>query len=109
MKVMTHKQPELAKAHFAGLLKQERAAQTPPVQQWFNVAQYRPAQFASSESAMGILDLLGFGEEMVRPEPSGWGTGLGRMYPCGPRQRGLNHFLRSIWPTSLKILASNLG
>ena len=88
MKVITHKQPELAKAHFAGLLKKDGAAETLPVQQWLNVAQYRPAQFASSESAMGILDLLGFGEEMVRPEPSGWGTGLGRMYPCGPRQRG---------------------
>ena len=71
MKVITYKRLELAKAHLAGLLKKDGAAQTLTVQQWLDAAQYRPAQFASSLSALEILDLLGFGEEMVRPETSG--------------------------------------
>lgn len=68
MKVITHKRLELAKVHLAGLLKKDGAAQTLTVQQWLDAAQYRPAQFASSLPALEILDLLGFGEEMVQPE-----------------------------------------
>jgi len=71
MKVITQKRFELAKAHLARLLKQDGAVQTLTVQQWLDAAQYRPAQFASSLSALEILDLLGFGEEMVPPEAAG--------------------------------------
>jgi hypothetical protein len=67
MKVITHKRLELAKEHLAGLLKKDGAAQTLTVQQWLDAAQYRPAQFASSLPALEILELLGFGEEMVQP------------------------------------------
>lgn len=71
MKIITQKQLALAKAHLAGLLKQDGAAQTLTVQQWLDAAQYRPAQFAASLSALEILDLLGFGEEMVQPKAAG--------------------------------------
>ena len=71
MKIITQKQLALAKAHLAELLKRDGAAQTLTVQQWLDAAQYRPAQFASSLSALEILDLLGFGEEMVQPEAAG--------------------------------------
>ena len=66
MKIITRKRLELAKAHLAALLKKDGASQTCTVQQWLDAAQYRPAQFASSLSALEILDLLGFGDELVR-------------------------------------------
>lgn len=68
MKVITHKRLELAKEHLTELLKKDGAEQTLTVQQWLDAAQYRPAQFASSLPALEILELLGFGEEMVHPE-----------------------------------------
>lgn len=68
MKVITQKRLELAKERLAELLKQDGAAQTLSVQQWLDTAQYRPAQFSSSLPALEILQLLGFGDEMVQPE-----------------------------------------
>jgi hypothetical protein len=71
MKVITHKQMDLAIEHLAGLLKKDGASQTLTVQEWLDAAQFRPAQFPSSLPALEILGLLGFGDEMVKPEPSG--------------------------------------
>jgi hypothetical protein len=71
MKVITHKQMKLAIEHLAGLLKKDGASQTLTVQEWLDAAQFRPAQFPSSLPALEILGLLGFGDELVRPETSG--------------------------------------
>lgn len=71
MKVITHKQMELAIQHLAGLLKNDGASQTLTVQEWLDAAQFHPAQFPSSLHALEILGLLGFGDEMVQPETSG--------------------------------------
>jgi len=68
MKVITHKRLELAKEYLAGLLKKDGSSQTLTVQQWLDAAQYRPAQFSSSLPALEILQLLGFGDEIVQPE-----------------------------------------
>jgi len=68
MKVITHKQTKAAVEHLAELLKKDGASQTLTVQAWLDAAQFRPAQFPSSLAALEILGLLGFGDEMVRPE-----------------------------------------
>ena len=47
------------------------ASETPTVQEWLDAAQPQPGQFPSSLPALEILELLGFGDEMVRPEASG--------------------------------------
>ena len=69
MKVITQKQMKLAIEHIAGLLKKDGANETLTVQEWLDVAQVRPAQFPSSLPALEILELLGFGDELVRAEP----------------------------------------
>ncbi|SPE61687.1 hypothetical protein SBV1_740019 [Verrucomicrobia bacterium] len=71
MKVISRKQRELAIEHLAGLLQKDGASQTLSVQEWLDTAQFRPAQFPTSLHALEILGLLGFGDEMVRPETSG--------------------------------------
>ena len=71
MKVITHKQTKVAVEHLAELLKKDGASQTLTVQAWLDAAQFHPAQFPSSLPALEILGLLGFGDEMVRPETLG--------------------------------------
>ncbi len=71
MKVITQKQMKLAMEHVAELLKKDGETQTLTVQEWLDAAQFRPAQFASSLPALEILDLLGFGDVVVKAEPLG--------------------------------------
>jgi hypothetical protein len=66
MKIITHKQRELAMNHVAELLKKDGWSETMTVQQWLDHAEYRPAQFQSSMQALEVLGLLGFGEDQVR-------------------------------------------
>jgi hypothetical protein len=68
MKVITQKQMKSAIECLAGRLKEDGATQTMTVQEWLDVAQFRPAQFPCSLPALEILGLLGFGDEMVRAE-----------------------------------------
>ncbi|MEI6783355.1 MAG: hypothetical protein WCQ21_20820 [Verrucomicrobiota bacterium] len=71
MKVITHKQMKLAIERVAGLLKDDGATQSMTVQEWLDVAQFRPAQFPCSLPALEILGLLGFGDEQVQAEAVG--------------------------------------
>jgi len=71
MKVVTQKHTQLAVEHLAGLLKRDGATQTLTVQEWLDVAQFKPAQFPCSLPALEVLGLLGFGGEMVRPQALG--------------------------------------
>lgn len=71
MKVITQKQMKLAMQHVATLLKKDGAIQTLTVQEFLDVAQFRPAQFPASLPALEILGILGFGNEMVLAEPLG--------------------------------------
>ena len=66
MKVITQKHMKLAIDHVAGLLKEDGENQTMTVQEWLDIAQFRPAQFARSLPALEILGLLGFGDQPVR-------------------------------------------
>jgi hypothetical protein len=66
MKIIAHKQIQLAIEHVAGLLKKDGQAQTLTVQELLDAAQFHPAQFPSSLPALEILGLLGLGDEMVR-------------------------------------------
>jgi hypothetical protein len=71
VKVITHKQSELAMGHLAELLKQDGGMQTQTVQEWLDIAQLRPAQFPSALPALEILGLLGFGSTLVQAERPG--------------------------------------
>jgi hypothetical protein len=71
MKVITHEQMKLAMEHLADLLKRDGASQALTVQEWLEAAQSHPAQFPSFLPALEILGLLGFGDELVRPETLG--------------------------------------
>ena len=71
MKVITHKQSEMAIDHVAELLKRDGGMQTQTVQEWLDVAQLRPAQFPSALPALEILGLLGFGSTLVQAEKPG--------------------------------------
>ena len=71
MKVVTQKQMNSAIERLAGLLKEDGATQTMTVQEWLDVAQFRPAQFPCSLPALEILGLLGFGDQMVQAEKVG--------------------------------------
>ena len=71
MKVITQKQMKLAIERVAGLLKEDGATQTMTVQEWLDIAQFRPAQFPCSLPALEILGLLGLGDEMVQAETFG--------------------------------------
>lgn len=66
MKIISHNQKEQALQHAAELLKRDGWNQTQTVQQWLDDADLRPAQFQSSHSALEILGLLGFGDELLR-------------------------------------------
>ncbi len=67
MKVVTHKQIKLAMERVAGFLAEDGERQTLTVQEWLDVAESRPAQFAHSLPALEILALLGFGDQTVQP------------------------------------------
>ena len=67
MKIITHKQRELAIDHVARLLQRDGASQTLTVQEWIDAAEFHPAQFQCSLGALEVLGLLGFGDELVRP------------------------------------------
>jgi hypothetical protein len=71
MKVISQKQMKLAIEHVAALLKNDGANQTLTVQEWLDVAQLRPGQFPTSLPALEVLQLLGFGDELVQAEPAG--------------------------------------
>jgi hypothetical protein len=71
MKIINQKQIHAALEHVTGLLKKDGAAQTLTVQEWLDAAQFRPAQFPSSLPALEILNLLGFGDELLRAERPG--------------------------------------
>ena len=71
MKIVTQKQLHLAIEHVTGLLKKDGAAQTLTVQEWLDAAQFRPAQFPSSLPALEILNLLGFGDELLQAQQLG--------------------------------------
>jgi len=71
MKVITQKQLKLAIERVAGLLKEDGATQSMTVQEWLDVAQFRPAQFPCSLPALEVLGLLGFGDQMVQAEALG--------------------------------------
>jgi hypothetical protein len=71
MKIITQKQKDLAIGYVGELLKQDGAIQTQTVQEWLDIAQPRPAQFASSLPALEILGLLGFGDVMVQAAKPG--------------------------------------
>lgn len=66
MKIISQKQKELAIDHLAELLKRDGWVQTRTVEQWLDDAELRPAQFQSSLSALQVLNLIGFGTELVQ-------------------------------------------
>ncbi len=66
MKIISQKQRESALDYLADLLKRDGWVQTMTVEQWLDDAESRPAQFQSSLSALQLLNLLGFGAELVR-------------------------------------------
>ncbi len=66
MKIITHKQSELAMDHTAELLKKDGWIQAKTVQQWLDEAEYHPAQFQSSLPALEVLGLLGFENELIQ-------------------------------------------
>ena len=68
MKVISQKQIRSAFERVAALLKEDGEAQTLTVQEWLDVAESRPAQFAHSLPALEILQLLGFGDQTVSPK-----------------------------------------
>jgi len=65
MKIISHKQKELAMDHLGELLKRDGWIQTKTVQQWLDDAELQPAQFQSSLPALEILGLLGFENDLV--------------------------------------------
>jgi hypothetical protein len=71
MKVIAHKQIQLAIEHVATLLKKDGVTQTLTVQELLDAAQFHPAQFPTALPALEILGLLGFGDELVRAEELG--------------------------------------
>jgi hypothetical protein len=66
MKIISQKQRESALDHLAELLKRDGWVQTRTVEQWLDDAEMRPAQFQGSLSALQVLNLLGFGGELVQ-------------------------------------------
>ena len=66
MKIISQKQRESALDLLAELLKRDGWAQTRTVEQWLDDAELRPAQFQGSLPALQVLNLLGFGAELVR-------------------------------------------
>jgi hypothetical protein len=68
MKVISQKQMRSAFERVAALLNEDGEMQTLTVQEWLDVAESRPAQFAHSLPALEILQLLGFGDTTVNPK-----------------------------------------
>ena len=68
MKVISQKQVKSAFERVAALLNEDGEMQTLTVQEWLDVAESRPAQFAHSLPALEILQLLGFGDQTVSPK-----------------------------------------
>jgi len=66
MKLISQKHLQSAMEHTAELLKKDGSTQSMTVQELLDVAQFHPAQFASSLPALEILGLLGLGSEVVR-------------------------------------------
>ena len=66
MKIISQKQRESALDHLAELLKRDGWVQTKTVEQWLDDAESHPAQFQSSLAALEVLNLLGFGAELVQ-------------------------------------------
>jgi hypothetical protein len=71
MKIVSQKQSNLAMDHLAELLKRDGGSQSQTVQQWLDIAQLHPAQFASSLPALEIMGILGYGDVLVRAEAIG--------------------------------------
>ncbi len=71
MKVITQKDMNVAMNHVVGLLKKDGALDTLTVQEWLDVAEFRPAQFSSSLPALEVLGKLGLGDELVKAGPAG--------------------------------------
>jgi len=65
MKIVSQKQRLAAMEHLADLLKRDGWAQTKTIEQWLDEAELRPAQFQSSLYALQVMNLLGFGAELV--------------------------------------------
>ena len=65
MKIISEKQKNVAISHVAALLKTDGQIQTRTVQQWLDVAELHPSQFQCSLPTLQVLDLLGFGGELV--------------------------------------------
>ena len=65
MKVISQKQIKAAFERVAALLNEDGEGQTLTVEEWLDVAESRPAQFAHSLPALEILKLLGFGDRTV--------------------------------------------
>jgi hypothetical protein len=68
MKVISQKQARMAIDHAAELLKKDGWIQSKTVQQWLDDAEFKPAQFQSSLSALEVLGMLGFENELVRAD-----------------------------------------
>jgi hypothetical protein len=68
MKVITQKQKELAVNHAARLLQRDGWTQTKTVAQWLDDAELQPGQFQHSQPALDVLQLLGFGTELVQAQ-----------------------------------------
>ena len=68
MKIISQRQKESTLDHLADLLKRDGWAQTKTVEQWLDDAELRPAQFQGSLSALEVLNLLGFGTELVQTQ-----------------------------------------
>jgi len=66
MKIISQKQRESALDHLAELLKRDGWVQTRTVEQWLDDAEMRPAQFQGSLPALQVLNLVGFGTELVK-------------------------------------------
>ena len=68
MKVITQKQKELAVNHAARLLQKDGWTQSKTVEQWLDDAELQPGQFQHSGPVLNVLQLLGFGTEMVHAQ-----------------------------------------
>jgi hypothetical protein len=65
MKIVSQKQRLAALEQVAEFLKRDGWAQTKTIEQWLDEAELHPAQFQSSLPALQVMNLLGFGQELV--------------------------------------------
>ena len=66
MKVITQKQKELAVNQAARMLQKDGWTQTKTVEQWLDDAELQPGQFQHSQPVLSVLQMLGFGTELVQ-------------------------------------------